>query len=207
MHESDHPSAQIEQIRAIMTRSTTFVSLSGLSGIAAGILAFVAVWQVYRIIGTIWLGDNVFALLRASSTQAYSVTVVFLLTLVAALLAAFFFTWRRARGLRQDLWNMASRRFAIHLALPLVAGGVFALALLQQGAFELICPAMLIFFGIALLNAGKYSFSETIILGTIELVLGLIAAVWVESGLVLWGIGFGLITAGYGIVMFLKYER
>jgi len=137
MHESNHPSAQIEQIRDIMTRSTTFVSLSGLSGIAAGILAFVAVWQTYRILGTVWLGDNVFALLRESSAPVHSLMFVFLLTLIAALIAAFFFTWRRVRGLGQELWNMASKRFAIHLALPLLAGGIFALALLQRGAFEL----------------------------------------------------------------------
>ena len=207
MQEPGRPAEQIDQILAIMARSTTFVSLSGLSGISAGILAFGAVWQMYRLLGTVWLTDEVFAVLRGSPSLVRSVESVFLWTLVIALAVAFFFTWHRARRYRLDLWNMASRRFGMHLALPLIAGGAFVLALGQYTTYELICPAMLVFFGLALISAGKYSFSETVFFGVIELVLGLVGVVWVEAGLILWAVGFGVVTAGYGMVMYVRHER
>lgn len=207
MREPNRPVDQIEQIHAIMARSTTFLSLSGLSGLSAGVIALVAVWLIYRLIGTVWLTDEVFATLHNSPDHVRSLTNVFLWTLVAALTVAFLFTLRRAKRYRLGLWDIATRRFGLHLALPLLAGGVFVMALCLQGTYELICPAMLIFFGLALISAGKYSFSETVILGVIELVLGLAAAVWVEGGLLLWAVGFGVVTAGYGVLMYLQYER
>lgn len=207
MQESDRPTEQIEQIHDIMARSTTFVSLSGLSGISAGIIAFGAVWLIYRLLGTIWLTDDVFSALSGSPSLVRSVTGVFLWTLVAAVTVAFLFTWRRARRYHHGLWNIASRRFGMHMALPLLAGGVFVLALVQHGAYELVCPAMLVFFGLALMSAGKYSFSGTVVFGVVELVLGLVAVLWVEGGLILWAIGFGLINVGYGMVMYRQYER
>lgn len=207
MKESDRPFEQIEEIRSIMARSTTFVSLSGLSGVAAGILGAAGAFLIYRTLGTVWLSDDVIVSLRNSPDLVRSVASVFLGTLVAALVAAFLFTVIRARRHRHGLWDLASRRFAIHLALPLIAGGVFVLALKQYGVYELICPAMLTFFGLALINAGKYSFSEAVIFGVIELVLGLAAVLWVEAGLLLWAVGFGIVTAGYGIIMYLQHER
>lgn len=207
MEEADRPAEQIEHIHAIMARSTTFVSLSGLAGISAGIVGLAAWRQLCLMIDTPWPTEETFTVLRESPNLVRSIGIVFSLALVAALVVSFLFSWRKARRYQLDLWNMASRRFAVHLALPLVAGGVFVLALAQQGTYELICPAMLVFFGLALLNAGKYSFSETVVFGVIELALGLTAALWIEAGLVLWGIGFGVVTAGYGIIMYLQHER
>lgn len=207
MQESDRPAEQIEHIHSIMARSTTFVSLSGLSGISAGIIAFGAVWLIYRLLGTIWLTDNVFSVLRGSPSLVRSVTGVFLWTLVAAVTVAFLFTWRRAKRYHYGMWNIASRRFALHMALPLLAGGVIVLALVEHSTFELVCPAMLVFFGLALMSAGKYSFSGTVVFGVIELVLGLVSVLWIEGGLILWAIGFGLINIGYGSVMYRQYER
>lgn len=207
MQDPDQPVDQIEQIHSIMTRSATFVSLSGLSGVSAGIIGLVAFRFICRILDTVWLSEEVFIALRQSPDLVRHVTGVFFLTLVSALAVAFIFTLRRAKRHGKELWNMASRRFAIHLALPLLAGGVFVAALARLGMYELVCSAMLVFFGLALISAGKYSFSETIVFGVVELVLGLLAAFWVGAGLILWGVGFGVVTAAYGVIMYLQYER
>ncbi len=207
MQDSDRPVEQIDQIHSIMARSATFVSLSGLSGFSAGIIALVAVWFMHRSLGTLWLTDEVFKALRSSPEMVRSVVSVFISTLVAALVLAFFFTWRKAKRHQMGLLNLASRRFGLHLAVPLLAGGVFVLVLAKFGTYELICPAMLVFFGLAIINAGKYSFSETFFFGLIELALGLAAALWVEGGLLLWAVGFGIVTAGYGVIMYLQHER
>lgn len=207
MNDSKRPADQIDQIHSIMARSATFVSLSGLSGISAGLVALVAIWFMYRSLGTLWLTDEVFSTLRSSPDLLQSIVRVFVAALVAALALAFFFTWKKAKRHQTGLLNLASRRFGLHLALPLLAGGVFVLVLARLGTYELICPAMLVFFGLAIVNAGKYSFSETFFFGLVELALGLAAAVWIEGGLLLWATGFGLATAGYGVIMYLQYER
>ncbi|MFZ1683356.1 MAG: hypothetical protein WAU88_04405 [Candidatus Zixiibacteriota bacterium] len=207
MQDPDRPVDQIDQIHSIMERSATFVSLSGLSGIAAGLVGLVAARFLCRVLDTVWLTPEVCGALRTTPELVWSVVTVFMTSLVVALVLAFFFTWRKAQRQKQALWSLASRQFGIHLALPLLAGGVFVLALWQHGTFELICPSMLLFFGLAVVNAGKYSFSETFMFGVIELLLGVVAAFWVEAGLLLWGVGFGIVTAGYGVIMHLKYER
>lgn len=207
MQEPDQSAEQIDQIHSIMTRSATFVSLSGLSGLSAGIVALVAVWFMYDVLGGLWLTSEKFALLRSSPELVRPVTHVFLSALIAALALAFFFTWRKAKRHQMGLLNLASRRFGMHLALPLLAGGLFVLVLAKYGTYELICPSMLVFFGLAIVNAGKYSFSETFVFGLIELALGLAAALWVEGGLFLWAVGFGVVTASYGVIMYLQYER
>jgi hypothetical protein len=207
MQEPDRPAEQIEQIHAMMARSTTFLSLSGLSGLAAGLIGLGAAWQISRTIHTVWLTDELFVSLRDSPSMVRSLTGLFFWTLIAALTIAFLFTLRRAKRYHLGVWNMASRRFALHLALPLLAGGAFVAAISFQGTFELVCPAMLLFFGLALVSAGKYSFPETVIFGVVEMALGLAAAFWVEGGLILWACGFGLVLVGYGLVMYLKYDR
>ena len=159
MQETGRPTEQIEQIHAIMARSTTFVTLSGPSGLSVGILGLGGVWLIYRILGALWLTDEVFAALRDSPGLVRSVTGVLLGTLVAALTLAFLFAWLRARRYHDKLWNIASRRFAVHLGLPLLAGGVMLPALGRYGTFELAFPVMLVFFGLALISAGKYNFS------------------------------------------------
>ena len=207
MQEPDRPAEQIEEIHSILVKSATFVSLSGLSGLSAGIVALVAFRFAARILDTVWLTDEVFATLRNTPDLVRPVAGVFVCALIAALALAYFFTWRRAKKHRHGLWNPASRRFGLHLAIPLLAGGIFVLELWKYGTFELICSAMLVFFGIALVSAGKYSFSETFVFGLIELALGVAAAIWTGAGLLLWGVGFGLVTAAYGVIMYLQYER
>jgi hypothetical protein len=44
-------------------------------------------------------------------------------------------------------------------------------------------------------------------LGTVEICLGVVAAFWYQAGLILWGVGFGLVTLAYGTLMYYKYER
>ncbi|MGE5429024.1 MAG: hypothetical protein ACM3O8_14110, partial [Methylococcaceae bacterium] len=67
--------------------------------------------------------------------------------------------------------------------------------------------AMLIFYGLALVNAGKFTLSEVHYLGITEIVLGLMAAVFINWGLLFWALGFGVMHIVYGMMMYYKYER
>jgi hypothetical protein len=91
--------------------------------------------------------------------------------------------------------------------MPLSAGGIFTLALIHHGHLYLVCPAMLVFFGLALISGGRFVQMDMFWLGTAEICLGLITAFWTAGGLVLWAAGFGMATLIYGTLMYYKYER
>ncbi|MDJ0365525.1 hypothetical protein QMK33_10195 [Hymenobacter sp. H14-R3] len=206
------PLAQLTEIRAIMERSSRFISLSGLSGVGAGVVALAG-----TAIGHAYLqqeyGEQGYLRLFGTSAGERLAALPFLLGLavamiVAALLVAAFFTLRRTRrdGLR-SMWTAPARRLALALALPLVAGGLFCLKLFVSGAPELVVPGLLVFYGLALLNGSKYTLDEIKYLGLTLVALGLVGLLLPSYGLLLFGAGFGLGHIGYGLLMYNRYER
>jgi hypothetical protein len=91
--------------------------------------------------------------------------------------------------------------------IPLICGGIFALILLFQHNLMLVASVMLIFYGLSLVNAGKFTFSEIHYLGLTEIVLGILAGLFVELGLLFWTVGFGFMHIVYGTVMYYRHER
>ena len=89
----------------------------------------------------------------------------------------------------------------------MVAGGLYILKLIEHGSFGLIAPGCLIFYGLALVNASKYTLSEVRYLGYCQILLGVINCWFVGYGLYFWAVGFGLLHIIYGTVMWYKYER
>ena len=114
--------------------------------------------------------------------------------------------WRRARRTGQGLWDPSAKRLAWNLAIPLVVGGLFCLSLLWHGAVALVAPATLVFYGLALLNASKYTLDEIRWLGLSEVVLGLLATSWPGAGLMFWALGFGVLHILYGGLMWYRHE-
>jgi hypothetical protein len=129
------------------------------------------------------------------------------LVLVIAALGAIWFSFRKAVKAGQHFWNNSTRRLTVHLMIPLTAGGAFVLILAFRDNLELIAPAMLIFYGLALVNAGKFTFGEIHYLGLTEIGLGILAGIFINYGLLLWAIGFGFMHIIYGTVMYYRYER
>ncbi len=206
------PLAQLTEIRAIMERSSRFISLSGLSGVGAGVVALAG-----TAIGHYYLqqeyGAQGFRRLFVTSQGERLAALPFLLGLavamiVAALLVAAFFTLRRTRrdGLR-SMWTAPARRLALAMLIPLVAGGLFCLKLFVSGAPELVVPGLLVFYGLALLNGSKYTLDEIKYLGIALVILGLVALLLPGYGLLFFGLGFGLGHIGYGLLMYNRYER
>lgn len=198
----------ITEIRSMMERSTRFLSLTGWSGILAGVYALIGAGIAYKVFYT----DVV--LLRYNTIgreEADDFMIPFFLlaavVLIFALSSAVLLSWLKAKKNKEVLWNAAARRLVINLAIPLVTGGVFAFILYSKGYIGLIAPVTLIFYGLALLNASKFTFEEVRYFGVIEIVLGLIATWFIGYGLLFWAVGFGLLHIVYGIYMHLKYER
>jgi hypothetical protein len=78
--------------------------------------------------------------------------------------------------------------------------------LLLKGYIGIVAPLTLIFYGLALVNASKYTLSEVRWLGLTQILLGLAAAHFIGYGLVFWALGFGLVHILYGLVMHYKYK-
>ena len=205
--------ATLQEIRSLMERSSRFLSLSGLSGVVAGSLALVGAAVAFAYLG-LWpftAEGAYYPITAAPHPWGLSPLAFFALdaalVLTGALAGGIYFTTRRARRQGLPIWDALTRRLLLHLLIPLVAGGLFVAALYLQGVPALIAPATLIFYGLALINASKYTLDDVRYLGMAEVALGLIGAFAPGYGLELWAIGFGVLHILYGILMYRKHER
>ena len=193
---------EIAQIRAMMERSSKFLSLSGWAGIMAGIYALAGAWVAWKIAGLNTSGWSYSALGKNGPAFEYSNTIlIFTAVLVLATGTAAFDSLRKARRRNEQAWNATSRRLLKDMAVPLATGGMVAVILMLKGALALIAPVTLIFYGLALYNAGRYTYREVRALGIVELILGLAAFWFVQYGLLLWVAGFGAANIIYGVTM------
>ena len=205
--ENGHLDA-LQDIRRMMQRSSRFISLSGLSGVAAGILALAGAFIAYGWMREYYLQYETSGY-NGIAFQHLRVRLFLLAVgvLVAALALAFFFTWRRAGKERQPLWNHTTRNMTGAMLVPLVAGGLLILAMLQHNEWRFVAPACLIFYGLALVNGGRYTLSEISYLGYCQVALGLLNTQAIGWGLYFWAFGFGILHILYGFAMWWKYER
>ncbi len=200
----------LADIRQLMERSSKFLSLSGLSGVSAGLAALVGVGIAYLRLHSSELLSYGGA--DGLPTDSRADLVQFLLTdaalvLVLAIGLGIFFTVRKARRQGLSVWNPASQRLLSALLVPLVVGGLFCLGLIRYGLLWLTFPATLVFYGLALLNASKFTVRELYYLGLCELALGLFSLFFTGYNLPVWATGFGLLHIVYGTGMYLKYDR
>lgn len=210
MNESREHLQTLSDIRSMMERSSRFLSLSGLSGVSAGIVALMGAAVVYMRIGPISYPASYYQSLNSSAGRAaadrFFITVA-LAVLVAALLSGAFFTIRKARRHGQSVWNQTSRRLLWAMLVPLAAGGVFCLILLLHNLIWLAFPGTLIFYGLALLSGSRYTIRDVESLGYCEVGLGLLALFFPGYNLLTWAVGFGVLHIVYGLAMYYKYER
>jgi hypothetical protein len=200
---------ELQQIKQMMERSSKFISLSGLSGIAAGICALVGAWVASRKINYWVKGDynSVNITNESRVTLQNDILLIALLTFGAALITAFLFTYMRSKKAGLPIWGTTTYRLFWNLVIPLLAGGLFLIRCMQLGQYELIAPGCLIFYGLALINASKYTLGEVRYLGYGQIILGIINLWMISYGLYFWAAGFGLLHIIYGIVMWNRYER
>lgn len=196
----------LTEIRSMMERSTRFLSLTGWSGIMAGIYALAGAYIAYRFFYR--SADTASSLHRQElSGEVLDLIILAIAILLLAVGTAVFLSYKKSRKDGERSWNSAARRLILHMAVPLVAGGVFILILLSVGLIGLAAPASLIFYGLALFNAGKFTYEEIRSLGIIQIVLGLTASYFTGYALLFWAFGFGIMHIIYGIYMHLKYEK
>jgi hypothetical protein len=209
MNQQNQSLETLQDIKRIMERSSRFISLSGLSGIAAGICALIGAWFARKEFEPYYKDYEARGGFAGSDFQTlkFRLLIIALAVLAAAWLSAFYFTWRKAKQNKIPIWDSTARRLTINLLIPLMAGGIFVLALYQQNDWAFITPACLVFYGLALVNASKYTLTDIRYLGYCEIVLGLINTQFAGYGLYFWAAGFGVLHIIYGFAMWWKYEK
>jgi hypothetical protein len=211
MKIKDTPQQQIDEIKNLMERSSRFISLSGLSGISAGIVALIGAAIAYFYINLNLEYFDSYYNLRSITSHKIPSTILFLIidgmiVLFFSLTFAILFTVRRANQKGLKVWTRTTRILLYNLAIPLFTGGIFCVILIYYQFVFLIAPVTLIFYGLSLLNASKYTLPEIQWLGISEISLGLVAGFIPHFGLFFWTVGFGILHIIYGSVMYFRYE-
>lgn len=213
--ESNKYIEDIASIKTMMSKSSRFMSLSGLSGILAGVYALIAAAIAHYLIqGHIQLfatkSEDLFTAFQrvfASAELTRELILLFFITLAIAIGTGIILTLRKAKKNSEGIWDASSRRLIVNFAIPLFTGGAFCIVLIQYGIIGLIAPATLIFYGLALVNASKYTVGDIKYLGIANLIIGLIATQLIGYGLYFWALGFGVFHIVYGAIMYNKYDR
>lgn len=210
MATNDERLQDLGEIRSIMERSTRFISLSGLSGIFAGIYALAGITFAYIFLGygDLAYEEGIITLPDISSSTFMLYLLIDALTvLILSLGTSLFFSKRKARRKGIPFWDNTAKRLLINMFIPLLTGGILCLILFLERDIFLVISLTLVFYGLALFNAGKYTLDEVRYLGIGEIVCGILAAGFPATGIIFWAAGFGFFHIIYGVFMYYKYDR
>jgi hypothetical protein len=196
----------LHDIKRMMERSSRFISLSGWSGIAAGVCALVGAGLAHQRIVHYYQTEYQ-KVAGAIQKLKQDLILIAALTFIAAFILAMFFTYLKSKKEGVAIWGAAARRLVWNTFLPLAAGGFLIWHLIENGEYGIVAPACLIFYGLALVNGSKYTMGEVRWLGYGELMLGIINLWFQDKGIIFWSLGFGLLHIIYGFAMWWKYDR
>lgn len=195
----------LADIRNLMDHSTRFQSLSGLAGISSGLAALAGLAAFYLYFGYSLFDPFLFVNYQTVPFLMLDGTVILLVSLVLA----FSLTKRNAKKHKEKLWTPIFKRVLLFWSIPMASGGILLLPYFT-GSGPILFPTAialtLVFYGLALISASRYSLNELFWLGIINLILGLTAFFLWKYSLIFWGMGFGVMNVVFGVFVYRKYE-
>ncbi|MGL2967564.1 hypothetical protein [Flavobacterium sp. XGLA_31] len=197
----------ISEIKTLMDRSSRFISLSGLSGVLAGIYALMGAWLAYK---TIYFDNDSISNYNDLTISSDAVVQLFMIAftvVVLSIVTGIILSIKKAKKGNEKIWNSSSKRLVINFAIPLITGGIFILFLIEKEILNLVAPLTLLFYGLACVNASKYTLGDVRYLGITMIILGLLCTWFLSYGLLFWALGFGGCHIVYGAMMYFKYDR
>jgi hypothetical protein len=197
----------ISEIKNLMDRSSRFISLSGLSGILAGLYCLIGAGLAYKIIyfDTTTLGN--YSDLIITETMLVQLILIATSVILLSLVTGIVLSIRKAKKSDDNIWNASTKRLIINFLIPLLTGGFFILFLIEKEILGLVAPLTLLFYGLACVNASKYTLGDIRYLGITMIFLGLLSTWFLGYGLLFWALGFGVCHILYGSIMYYKYDR
>lgn len=209
MYSTNTSMEALQDIHRMMERSSRFISLSGLSGIGAGIVSLAGAWVAWMRIREYQLSTQQENSVPGEEFEGLVGDLLLLAVgvFLAALVSSVFFTYRKSGNGKNWKLDTASKKLLVNLFIPVFSGAIFIVAMLARGTWEYAVGASLIFYGLALVNASKYTISDIRSLGLVQLLIGFGALFFPDLGLYFWASGFGLLHVLYGAVMWYRYDR
>ena len=185
---ADHADDQLAFIRRAMERSASFTHVSGLGGVATGLIALAAASAAASVATeaawlTIWL---------CAAAASFGVSL--------ALMA------RKSRAEGVSLLSGPARRFVWSMIPALLAGAVLTGALARAGLFDLLPATWLLLYGASVVTGGSHSVRPVPLMGAAFMVAGALAVVSPPT----WGnaymaAAFGGLHMVFGIVIWRKH--
>lgn len=172
----------LRYIREAMERSSTFTAVPGVGGAAMGIVGLAAAAASRHASSPdrwllTWLGAAAVAAIIGLATMA-----------------------QKARSAGIPLTGGMSRRFALALSAPFVAGAAITYALWTARAFSVMAPAWLLLYGAGVLTGGMFSVPVVRLMGACFMALGLLALASPADWNNVWlAAGFGGLQCVFGI--------
>lgn len=201
----------LDDIRDMMSKSSRFQAISGWSIIVIGLLAGIASLMAATVIG---VADVPFF----DNLQRYSTLNTPLKIRIAALIALILFTvcllivfiFAIAKSKRHNLpfaFDKRMRQMLLDFFIPLIAGGLFSMAMVMQHHYGLTSSIMLMFYGLSLINCSHYTYPILRWLGYTELLIGIIDCFTMSHALLFWFLGFSVAHILFGIIYVLMFDR
>lgn len=210
MKEQQAYEETLTEIRSLMEQSSRFLSLSGLSGIFAGIFALIGAGVAFFYLKEPY-SDYYTRALNTDHTLNIDFVTFFIIDALSVLILSvgtgIYFSWRKAQKNGLQLFVKPASKLFWNLMIPLITGGIFCIILGYHGDFALVAPCTLIFYGLALVNGSRYTLNEIRYLGITEIVLGLVSSFKIGYGLLFWALGFGVLHIIYGALMWYRHEK
>lgn len=197
----------LKDIKEMMSKSSQFISLSGLSGVLAGIYALIGAYLAYQTIYFDTSTSATYANLIISENAVIKLFIIALSVLLLSIATGILLSLKKAKESNDSIWNAISKRLVINFMIPLAVGGYMGLYLIEKEIFSLLTPLTLIFYGLACVNASKYTLGDVRYLGLTMIALGIINTFFIGYGLIFGALGFGVCHIFYGGMMWFKYDR
>lgn len=210
--KQDSPLEALNDIKRLMERSSRYAALSGKSGIIVGVFALISTIISYTILDTNPFDQRLYTDIlltdgRMELSMLKSLLFNYGTTLIISFFVAMWLADKKAKRNQEKSWDSTAKRMLLNFSIPLLSGGLFCFLLFLRNDLDLILPCTLVFYGLALLNASRYTVDEINSLGIFLLVFGIIGSFFTNLGILLWALGFGVFHIIYGIILHYKYEK
>ena len=177
-----HAAENLQYIRQTMERSATFTAVPGAGGVVMGVIGLAAAG-----IGA-----------RQPTSDRWLAT--WLVAAAVAAVVGLVFMSLKARKADMTLTGVNTRRFALGMAAPFVAGAAITYDLWAVRNFTVMAPSWLLLYGAGLLTGGMFSVRVVRIIGLCFMAAGLGAILTPHEWNNIWlAIGFGGFQIGFGI--------
>lgn len=195
----------VKEIRQLMEQSSKFLSISGSSTILIGIYALIGAYFGFRVLQPALTSPYKYDL-----SSGFSIHALILIAggvLFASIVTMLALSYLKSIKNGQLFFNRLALRTLINFSLPFVSGGIFCIAMISLGYYGVVSSAMLLFYGLSLINVSKFTYGSIFWLGCAELFLGLLCAFIPGKGLLFWSLGFGVLHILYGVYFYIFVER